>query len=147
MSVIFQLFSAEDLKKLSAVQLDDLKSYVVYVMNNEQSVIDEIGSRARDVFAQLTEPLPGELPKAQAPLPAPLPSRELEGVLLKIFDEAQLRDLSGEQIEILKWAIICEMTHSKAALEAIKALVYERFKGYHKGDPQGSDAFYQHLIL
>ena len=142
MSVIFQLFRVEDLKYLEAYQLDDLRTYVGNILNIPD-VAERVKPRAHQVFKQLT----GSDAKGPTSTSQQASSGVAEGMLLNLFSEEDLQKLNdGKHLELLKWAIICEMTHSDQALRVIKRYVYERFASYNKGQPEGGDSFYQHLL-
>jgi hypothetical protein len=153
MSVIFQLFCAEDLKNLNAAQLDDLKTYIGEVMNNDLEVLDTVTKRADEVFKQLTNnspetPRPIHSPVSQANDPSQVNQTPPSlGPLPKLYNQTDLVKLdTGQKIEILKWSITCEMTHSPDSLLQIKAKAHSRYEAMRAEQPQGGDVLYQHLL-
>src|SRR6516162_4040621 len=136
MSVIFQLFCAADLQKLAPEQLEALKMTVSYALNTDREVLDPVKDRAYEVFRQLAN---------RDPAQRLISIDASKGMLLQFFSEAELHGLSAQDLDILKMAIICEITHSPAALQVVQAKAYALFRTYTRQQPAGSDAFYQHI--
>ena len=143
MAIIFQLFRAEDLDRLTPTQLNRLRVAVVQAME-DSSNLPSVQTRATTVFQQLRA-----LNSNQPASPAE-PSRTL---LFQFFSPADLALLSAQQREILEWAIVCEVTHSRLALEAIRDKVYPLYESFVGGppfnltpaNPTRSDTSYDHL--
>jgi len=136
MSVIFQLFCAADLTKLAPEQLEALKMTVSHALNTDRDVLDPVKDRAYEVFRQLA---------SRDPAQQLISTDASKGMLLQLFSEVELHGLSAQDLDILKMAIICEITHSPAALQVVKTKAYALFTMYTQQPPVGSDAFYQHI--
>ena len=140
MSVIFQLFGAEDLKKLDPHQLEGLGKAVGEALDNNTTVLEQVKPRASEVFEQL-KAIPPTTTGVMAAPQSPGPPR---GMLFQLFNISDLEKLSRKQIQILEWAIRCELAHNPDALLAMRDIIYPLFRDYTGGvDPIGSDAFYQ----
>jgi hypothetical protein len=137
MSVIFQLFCADDLTQLAPEQLEALKMTVSHALNTDRDVLDSIKDRAYEVFRQLEQ---NRNPSQQL-----ISTDASKGMLLQLFSEADLHGLTAQDLDILKMAIICEITHSPAALQVVQTKAYALFTMYTGRQPGGSDAFYQHI--
>jgi hypothetical protein len=136
MAVVFQLFCAEDLLKLNAAQLDDLKTTVRQALENSPRVLGAVKSRANEVFQQLTSQ------PATQPVAASEASR---GMLLQLFNDADLKLLNAQQLDILKMAISCAVFHTPEALQAVKEeadTLFVRYTGQH---PKESDVYYGNI--
>jgi hypothetical protein len=133
MSVIFQLFSAEDLRDLTPVQLESIKNAIRDALQNPPRVPDQVKGRIYEVFRQLTSKLPSNPPVS------PDPSSP---ILYQLLSEEDLRLLDHKQLDILKMAISCEMANSFYALWAIKDSVHAVFHQFRGQPPQGPDASY-----
>jgi len=139
MSVIFQLFSADDLKGLNMRQMNELKEMIGKIQSSPK-VLEAVKVRADEVFKQL---------KGHDPTEGLPPSPEQAGMLVHLFHEPDLADLSEEEKTIIEWAVICEVTHNEAALLAIRKqadILFSRHKpeaalpnsdiGYHITTPR-----------
>ena len=136
MSVIFQLFCSDDLKGLAPAQLEALKLTDNHALNADQDVLDSVKDRAYEVFRQVAQ---------RDPTPQSIATDASRGMLLQFFSETDLQGLSAQDLDILKMAIACEITHSPAALRVVQAKAYALFTMYTQRQPVGSDAFYQHI--
>jgi hypothetical protein len=133
MSVIFQLYRAEDLQNLGA-QLEDFKREVGRIMNTTPVVLEHARDRANTVFAQLT-------PQAN-----PQPSLPPNDVLSQLFTPAQIERLDDQQRDILRMAISCHLAHIDEAIEAIRTEADQVFRRLTNGmNPQGADIPYTHF--
>jgi hypothetical protein len=142
MSIIFQLFNAEDLKKLSNDQLDRLRDTVRRMVNNPSTddilkaslnnsdllekelgdspppdyasqVIDTLRKRASDIFRQLIpDPLPGQ-PSPQLP-----PFTDQASIFNQLLTRKDFSDLDDQLPvtgrKIVLWAIVCELANFKS---------------------------------
>ena len=136
MAVIFQLFCAEDLLKLTATQLDDLKTTVGMALNYSPRVLATVKSRADQVFQQLTS----RTPTQQSISPDPS-----KGMLFQLFNQADLELLNAQQVDILKMAITCALTHSPEALQVVKDEADALFVNYTGQRPKESDVYYGNI--
>jgi hypothetical protein len=159
MSIIFQLFSAEDLKSLDPTKLEALREVVRAHFNsrldttlntklNDSSritpqVIAGIWERARNVYQQLKN----------APLsPTPPSSLNLSQPLFPQFFPLAGSNLTPYEREILEMAISCEITNFNYYdhLQTLKEFVYDKFDDLtatpgQSGTgqrPRGPDTFY-----
>jgi hypothetical protein len=147
MSVIFQLFSAMDLKGFNSHQLKLLRDEVVKALY-EPAILAHIKKRADQVYEQLTARQPTQKPISD-PCPAPLsiPADERKRCP-QMFTEADLEPqvITNEQREILEWAIECELQHSYRVLEDIQTRANYFFSRLKNGNlPQGHDTSYSHI--
>ena len=136
MSVVFQLFCADDLVKLSASQLDELKTTVGRAIKFSPSVLETVKSRADEVYEQLTD---------RTPTPHLVSSNHSQGMLGQMFDSEDLKALDGQQVDVLKMAIECAITHSPEALQAVKEEVDPLYVAYTGEEPKESDVYYGNI--
>lgn len=159
MSIIFQLFSAKDLKDLDESQLRILRETVnVYfnpylditlntTLKNPARVTPEIiaaiWSRTREVASQLR-------PGATLPTDPPgfNPSQPLFPQILA-EQPIQNLNLSPAERHILEMAISCEVAHVNYYhhLQDVKDRVYDTFDFLTGQRPQGPDTFYSPFNL
>ena len=142
MAIVFQLFCAEDLARLTPGQLDDLRTEILKAVEASARV-EPIRDRARTVFDQLT----------QNPAPQPTVPESSRTLLKNFFTDAELGQLDSKQRDILEWAIYCAVTHEKLALEAIREQVYDwygslpQMAAFDSSQiPRGGDADYMHIL-
>lgn len=136
MAVVFQLFCTEDLLKLNAAQLDDLRTTVGWALEHSPSVLETVKGRADQVFQQLTTRKP--IQKGITPDPS-------KGMLLQLFSEEDLSLLNAQQLEILKMAISCAEVLSPEPLKVIKDEIHTLFTRYTGQCPKESDVYYGHI--
>lgn len=121
MSVIFQLFDANYLKNLADWEFEALISVVSSALTEDPHVLQrpEIERRAFEVFDQLGGILrfPREKPQRDC---RQRPSAGWQGILFCIFHDDELERLSRKKLAILEWAIICELTHNRLAVVAVR---------------------------
>jgi hypothetical protein len=145
MSVIFQLFSAADLKDLTNEDLNALRDQVTNALY-APATLTHVKKRADQVYGQLTGDVPTQKPidePSQAPASIPKDQRER---CSQIFTPENLNQLTAQQRKILEWAIECELQHSYRVLQDIQTKV-QYFLSQKKGGmlPQGHDTSYSHI--
>jgi hypothetical protein len=145
MSIIFQLFSAMDLKSFTQAQLGNLRDEVVKALY-EPAILAHVKKRADQVYEQLTGHPPTQ--KAiSAPTPAPLTiPANLRVRCPQFFTQADINGLSPEHREILEWAIECELLNSYRVLVDIQTKANYLYNQETSGNlPQGHDTNYSHI--
>jgi hypothetical protein len=135
MSVVFQLFCADDLQKLDETQFRQLKEAVIAALNTSPAVLDKVKDRADTVFEQL---------KQRRSTQQGVRLEPNMNLVARFFNDADFNSLSQQERDIIEWAIVCEETHSPDVLQVVRDQVYPLFRQHTGGDPTGSDVFYQH---
>lgn len=163
MSIIFQLFSADDLKMLRPEEFTTLTDKILdelrrsspeikqilgvsrppkleIAQDTPQQLKDALRKRIHEVFQQLTSRLPRH------------PSRSLEParpIDEQLFDPDELGLLDAQKKRILEWAIHCEVAYLEQSLERYNALkdwkdrYHDTFSQITDGQrPKGPDTSY-----
>jgi hypothetical protein len=159
MSIIFQLFSAKDLKDLDESQLRILREtvnvyfnpYLDITLNTTlkhparvtPEIIAAIWNRTREVVSQLR---PGATLPADPP--GVNPSQPLFRQILTA-QPLQSLNLTSRESDILEMAISCEVAHVNYYhhLQDVKDRVYETFDFLTGQRPQDPDTFYSPFNL
>jgi len=160
MTVIFQLFRAEDLQKLSLEQLTELKTTVAEALGLKANPPCRTagGAPALPLGASDDTTLPWDAPpwviialkqrfdevsqQLKAP-PADLSPFNFDALTRRHFNEPN-RNEKAKEIEILKWAISCEVNNFKFydQLRRAREVAYQRFYEWTKQRPKDPDSPY-----
>jgi hypothetical protein len=137
MSVIFQLFSAADLEKLTPAQLDELKAKVSkHLRDPSDQVLARLRKRADQVFNQFSPSPPAHQP------PGPGSRVPMQSLAYQLFDARDLANLNSRQLLLLEWALECERDRSPYVLEIIRNDVEAWFKARTNNSQPVPDASY-----
>jgi hypothetical protein len=126
MTVIFQLFSAEDLQQLNQEQLKQLRDIIRDELETSSQIRATLKPRAEEVLRQL---LPASTYSLPASLPSPPSLDPLQSLPNQLFRAEELAQLDGTKLKILEWAIECERNSSPHVLDVIRKRVYAWFQG------------------
>jgi len=159
MTVIFQLFCVDDLRRLFDAgarqalidiirqHLPDrqliLKATNNTSLENPAETPDQIPAAILKRFDEVSEQLHAPLPKGPSGTPQFVPQESLLGQFIEA--RRKLAPLSEEdQNTILQWAISCEVNHYNFyhSLLKIKEEAYELFKDKTGQLPKGPDSYY-----
>jgi hypothetical protein len=141
MSIIFQLYRAEDLSALNPDSIEAFRKASEDVLWRTPEVLSTVRNRAFEVFKQLIPEEPDPTVIIDQIDQVDSTDRYLD-MLALLFDRADVGRLSVHQRDILRWAIICEITHSAAALQVCQRILDRKLAALtgRTADTFGSDA-------
>jgi hypothetical protein len=160
MSVIFQLFCAEDLRKLNAQQLDDLSDLVGQTLRNETGTPARPASLALSLKVsdntnppqptpdKINESLKRRFREVSHQLQSPPLQPSPRGFDFKnLIAIRNLPSKTAIEEKILQWAITCEVENYAfyRPLLVAKKVAYDYFRRVTNTEPIGPDSPYSPL--
>jgi hypothetical protein len=131
MALLFQLFSLDDLRQLSAAHLEELRAYVgTQQRAPEPRVVAAVTRLMRAEYTRLT----GRVPRGGI-----LVNDPRQGLLAQVFHAEDLDVLDHQAYTLLTWVMECALLHDPAAVQAVADEARQLFLRWTGRTPNGPD--------